>query len=575
MSRFISNINFNLTRFYIFFIKQRFKIIYILVLFGIYWLNTFHTNFPDEFDNIVGGWYITQGKLPYIGFFSHHNPGAYVIAALITLITHRSFVGFRMIWSILLFFSSIGGYWLIRSKCGKRETFFYAIFLLFLSLSATYYWGHMLLSETVVGYLFLPAYVLFLIKGLKSQKINLTDIVTISILTSLALLTSFTFLFAIGIFLIYCIYLFIQSVGFSRKLIQGIGILVAPYVLFVSYLLISHSFTEYVFQAITYNKLYYIYNFPIINGQVSTNPLRYAVSIFYNTNIQFHSLLVQLDHLNFSRPLNVTLILGNVVLLIYFLTKRKFSLTIMAYLVFVYLNARGEPLGSQETDFHSTVYIMISLVNLSIILRLLIDEIGKKLLPPYHLLYKLLLVLTGAYAIFTGLFFLRTFSEKAYAKYMGQAPGIYDEPVVAPIINKIVNKNDYFWIGPFEFQELLYINGKLPSKYHWFLPAHERSTKIKNEFTADLLKNRPKLIVYKEDLSYFSTDAHSFNYPIVNFLREYYFRLEDLEKLGQKYRPTITNLHNFDIAVNFYYDKNRKEEIIKNLLDQKIIEAVK
>ena len=169
------------------------------------------------------------------------------------------------------------------------------------------------------------------------------------------------------------------------------------------------------------------------------------------------------------------------------------------------------------------------------------------------------------------IFFGRTYIEKVYARFMGQAPGIYDAPVAAPVINKIVFPDEYVWIGPFELQELLYINGKQPSKYHWFLPANARSEKIKSEITRDLHNNRPKLIVFKEDYSTFGVTPEQFNSTIVDILRADYFRISDLKAEGEKLEVLVKGLHNFDIEQNFYFINDRKQEIIETLVKEGII----
>lgn len=555
--------------------KNRLYIGFFLLILWIFWTNTFYTRFPDEFDNIVGGWYIIHGKLPYRDFFSHHNPGAYYIGALITLFSRQSFVLFREIFALLLFGITAGFYWFLRKKFAEKEVRFYLGYIVLVGLAATYFWANMLLSETIVAFLFIPAFALFFLRYWLKQKLTHKDLLFISILTSISLLTSFTFLFAIGIFWFFVfIYYWQHEKLLSKNTFLAVGIALVPYILFLIYLLITGSLSEFIFQSIVYNRDYYIYNFPIVSGQVSTNPVRYAISIFYNTSQQLYAILVQFKDFNFAYPVNLTLALVNFGLIAYLVSKRKYSMGILIYLLMIYFNARAEPLTSKETDFHSTVYGFLSLFNLALFVKLIIPNFNKELLSSKKLFYGILMSLVGVYGMFTVAYFTKAFTEKTYMRFMGQAPGIYDEPVVAPIINKIVSKDDYFWIGPFEFQELLYINGKLPSKYHWFLPANERSEKIKTEIVADLLAHRPKLIVFKEDYRIFGVEAKDFNYPIVNFLREHYIQLHDLEKNGVRYRPKITDLHNFDLEWNFYFDKSRTEEIIDLLLKEQIIEPI-
>ena len=56
-------------------------IILFLLLFIVLIINQLHAAYPDEFESIVAGYYIVHGKLPYTGFFTHHNPFAYFFAA--------------------------------------------------------------------------------------------------------------------------------------------------------------------------------------------------------------------------------------------------------------------------------------------------------------------------------------------------------------------------------------------------------------------------------------------------------------------------------------------------------------
>lgn len=547
---------------------------FFAIIFFAFWANTFHTRFPDEFDNIVGGWYIIHGHLPYTGFFSHHNPGAYYVAAIITLLTRQSFVSFRLVWGILLWLTLTSSFLFLRRKFGISKTNFFLLYIFLLAIAATYYWAQMLLSETIVGYMFIPAFALVFLKYIDRQKLTQNDIIFISITTAIALLTSLTFIFSIGIFLAFVMWVYARENGlFSRKTLTALGILAAPYLLFVIYLVLTGGLSEYYFQSILYNRDYYIYNFPTVDGKINTNPARYAFSIFYNVGNQFYSLLLQARDFNLGYPVNVTLLLGNVALIIYLTFQRQFLLAGVLYFILTFLNARSEPLSSKETDFHATVYVMLSFLNFSYVIFNLKNTWQQRQDEATKLISKGLFLLIVFYGFFMTAFFARSFSEKVYTKLMGQAPAIYDEPVVAPIINKIVTPNEYFWIGPFEFQELLYINSKLPSKYHWFLPANVRSEKIRTEIITDFTKNRPKLIVFKEDYATFGVTPAEFNYPIVNFLREHYFRLRDLKEDLGEFELTITGLHNFDIAENFYFDKDRKAEIVELLLKQNIIKA--
>ena len=63
-----------------------------------------------------------------------------------------------------------------------------------------------------------------------------------------------------------------------------------------------------------------------------------------------------------------------------------------------------------------------------------------------------------------------------------------------------------------------------------FLPANARDEKIKREFTADLEKNRPMVVVFKKWYSNFGVKPEDFNGVIVDFLGKNYFQIKDLNK---------------------------------------------
>ncbi|EKD89829.1 MAG: hypothetical protein ACD_32C00132G0001, partial [uncultured bacterium] len=290
--RLIKSINWQKLTFKL--IKHKYLLLFFSLLFWVYWTNTFHTNFSDEFDNIVGGWYITKGILPYRGFFSHHNPGAYFISSLIVLFTRQSFVHFRIVWAIALFTTSVMSYVYLTKIFSKDKLKFFLLYLLILGVSSTYYWGQMMLSETIVAYVLIPSYALVVLKAINGKAVNLRDVAFISVMSAIALYTSLTFIFAIILLWIFSLYLFVKNKKiFSRPALKALTIIVLPYVLLALYLISTGSLSEYIFQSIRYNRDYYVYNFPVVAGQVSKHPARYAISIFYNTSDQFKALLLQ------------------------------------------------------------------------------------------------------------------------------------------------------------------------------------------------------------------------------------------------------------------------------------------
>lgn len=558
------------------FIKNnKFVFVAFFIVFVCYLINTLHTNFPDEYDNIVGGYYITHGILPYRGFFSHHGPVAYFFAAPITLFTKQSFVNFRIILSLVYFCILLSTYFLLKKLLKIKFFYEFLFFCLILSVTTVYFWGHMLLADTLSGYLLIPAYVLVLLKVSQDSKLTLLDLALVSILSTLTFFTTITYTYVAIIFNLFVLYVFYTQNKikiFSRKTLKISLIFIIPCLFFLGYFVISGSLLNYYEQGILYNKNIYIYNYPRPQGSTTLNPLRYAIVIIHEFFVNYRALLTQVKDFNFSYPFNITLAIANLSLLIYLVVQKKYRLFFFVLSILIFTNPRSNPLTSKETDFQSSVYIMFSLFNISYILFLLKSHLVNHLNLFKKIIFIPLFLITSLYFFFFTLFIFDNFFEKAYQKYMGTAPLIYDRPQVAPIINKLITRNDYFWIGPHEFEELLYINGKLPSKYHWFLRAHSETPKIKKELISDLQKNKPKIIVYKRDYSSFGQNPQSLNSLMINFLDKDYFQIGNIGSPSGEYRAKQKTYQNFDLEEHFYFDLARKEEIVKQLLELNVIE---
>lgn len=557
-------------------VKNKYQFFILLVILFSFLANAFHTQFPDEFDNIYGGFLINEGKLPYTGFFSHHNPGAYYFASLITLFTQRSFVWFRIIFALVLFLFYAFSYFFLKKRI-KSSLSYFLCYGLFIGFGATYWWGQMLLSETLVGYMLVPVFLLIIEKNIRKIPLDFVDFIFISVLTFLSLFVSLTYVYLVPIIVGVSLYqYFSERKKYSvRKILMPFLILAVPYLLFLMYLFATKSIGEFYFASITYNTKYYIYNFPKVAGTISRNPARYAISIARTNFDQLFSLLTQVKNFNFSTPLNISLGVGIAGLVIYLFAKKKISLMILVAGMFFYTNARSEPLNLSETDFHSTVYIMCTAALSFFLLFNLKDELNREKKE-----WSEKLILSGVfltlliYWTYNTYFLTNQFAYKVYQKVMGQAPLIYDRSQTASTLNKLLFPNDYYWIGPFELQELLFVKGKIASRYFWYLPASSKDAKIRTELISDLEKNKPKVIVFKKWWANFGVAPKDFNGIIVDYLDKDYFQISDLEREGMHIKVNVAKELDFDFAKEYYFDKNRKEEIINLMLEKGLIELI-
>ena len=553
-------------------VKRNWKTVCIFaLLFVVFVTNAFHEKYPDEFDSIVGGRYITEGKLPYRDWFQHHQPGAYVMAATILPFTGHSFVKFRVGWELFLCAMLVTSYFLLKWRLPKRDLSFYAVLLFVLGFAGTYFWSHMLLADTLSGYFILPAFALLFLKDYYRERFDVEDLIIVSGFAFLTWFTSMTYIIIAAFVTVYALYLFVAGRGnipFLRRLATGFGIAAAPYIVFGVYLFVTGSLADYYWATVVYNTNYYIYNYPHAPG-TPINPIRYAsviIDTFYNNYLLA---LWGVRDFPLSNPVQVTLAFSSAVAVVLSLMRGRVQFLIPLLAVLVFSNARSNPQSIRETDYQAFVYIITSMFNglfsLWAIKELLDSSVVKQ---SSKVMLSVVYVSLIIYWIATPLYFVMKMEQKFFPKYMGNAPLIYSRPQVADYVNAIVSPNEYAYIGPFEFEELFYLHTKkLPSKYHWFL-NHAATSKIKDELIADLTKNRPKVIVFQRGFAPWGGDASTYNYFMTKFLDEHYFRLFKLnDTLTDKhYTWKIGNTQNFDIDGTFNFDKRYEKEILEKLI---------
>lgn len=542
---------------------------FFVIILGVLFINAFHESYPDEFDNILGGWYIIHGIPIYTGFFTHHGPVAYFLSALITLIGGNSFVAFRVIFALFIFVFLLWSYIYVRGRFGRERSFFYLIFIAITSLAGNYYWLHMLLADTLSAYFLAPVVTILLLTTYYKMTLRTRDLVVISVLTSLTVLSSLTFLFFSFLIYGYSFYLFLRtnkSSPLSRSSGKGIFIFAAPFILFGFYLLATMSFREYLFQAWTFNQSYYVYNYPRPEGVTTINPLRFAIVIANNVYNSYFTLLQQVHTLNFGFPLNITLATGTLGLIIFLLMKREYLFSLVFTGFLIYSNSRSDPLNSKETDYQSAVYIMLALVVIPFLLTKLYSEFKKHEEYGKKVISIALFLLIGTYGLFSTLFLFQKFFNRTYEKYMGTAALIYDRPEIAPIINNLVDVNEPVWVGPFEFKELFYIHGRPASRYHIFLPGMGASPIVRERMIQEFEQTKPKVIYFQRNFSILGRNPDMYGQFFIDYLRHRYITLQEYTRDGKTYRSSVPVTEKIDLEGRLYIRKENADEIVQKLL---------
>src|SRR3989344_5494174 len=553
-------------------------ILFALVILFVFLVNTVHESYPDEFDNILGGWYSLQGLIIYKDWFTHHGPVPYFLSSIIEIFSGQSFVGFRLFYALFLFIFMFGSFGYLRKSIKTLSLNFYLGFILLFGIGATYFWGHMMLADNISAILLTPVYALTLLKFYNRELFSIKDFIFISVLSSLALLSSLTVVFLIGFLYLFLAIYYASTYQFKvRNLFNSqtykiISIFAIPYFVFLLYLLITGSLQDFIYQAIIFNKKYYVY-YPGSSGEVTINPLRFAIVIAQEFHNNFSSLLIQVKSFEFAFPFNISLAVVNTGLLIYLVLKRKYMLAAFVLFWLIYSNARSNPWTSRETDYQSAVYIVASLFNISFIIPTLYEELKKDLDYPKKLILSFVFILILIYSFFNFAFILRKFSYKVYDKYMGRAALIYDRPRIAPILNAITTKEDYAMIGPFEFEANFYLNARQPSKYHILLPGMGSSEKIQQELLSDLERNKPLVIYFDRRFFILGRSPEMTGQFFLKFLEENYTTLSSYKAGNTSYKSRIPIDEKVDLETKLYIRKDLAEQTVKRLLEKDLIET--
>lgn len=550
------------------------------VIIVLFYTNAWHEEYPDEFDNIMGGWFILKGSLIYRDWFTHHGPVPYFLASIIEIFSGQSFVRFRVIYEIFIASFSLYGYWYISKSIGRKYTYFYPFLLVFLGIIGTYYWFQMLLADNISAFSILPCYLLVLLKSFHKKALTIKDLWFVSILLALAFYSSLAYAYFIAIFAVFVLAEYYKYSPLKIKRLRSyypLLIFFVPHAVYGLYLFVTGSLNDYIFDGIRFNTQYYIYNYPRAAGDTHINPLRYAIVIAHLFYTDFSILLQGALKFEFAFPINTTLAVGSVGTIIFLFLKRKIRLGLLILLLIIYANARSNPLKSAETDYQSAVYIMISLANVFFVLPALYRSISSPVTPvAKKYLYGVLLIIISIYSFYSFIFIVRKYEDKMFLKYMGQAALVYDRPEIAPILNRVLSPDDSVYIGPFEFEELFYTNVKLATKYQILIPGMGHSPDVQAKIIQELSKNKPKIIVFDKNFYILGNRAGTYGQFLLDYLKENYVLAMDYREGNVRYTSTFGRgiSSRLDIDANFYLRKDVAHEVMVKMEKYNFVKSV-
>lgn len=143
-------------------------------------------------------------------------------------------------------------------------------------------------------------------------------------------------------------------------------------------------------------------------------------------------------------------------------------------------------------------------------------------------------------------------------------PGIYDVAYSASFIDEILEKGDYFWIGPYEPNEAFFVKkAQLPGKYPTLLPQFREDDYFKNDFLSQFENNPPGIIIYKHEASIFMTPAMEFGAFFVDWMKDKYISIENIKGIKVLKGPS-----SFNFNTDLYLRIDKKDALLQKLQEK-------
>ena len=531
---------------------NKFNLIYI-VIFLLFVLNSAYVSYPDEFINVLGGVSINQGLIPYVHFFDHHVPFAWYLASFFLLFSFKSFILFRLYFAIFTFLILfILAKW-IKKKNEDLYPYYLGFFFVY-PMAGLYYWFHLYLADSLAILFFSVTFWILITQTLSKSK-DLKPLIISSFFIFLMNFSSLTFVYlsiALYIWLAYII-------GFTNFKKLGVLILwsVLPYVLYLGYLFTTNSFKEFYFANFVYNTQLYI-NIPNYVRGSNFNPPKFAATIIYNFLQGYMPLLSKIKHLDLYLPTGVLAGMSSFVLFFLFFAK-NWILGIIYFFILSFSAPRSGLKTFDETDYQSGLFLILGIASSFVVLYMLRNL--KKENNIFEDLKRVSRFLIAVFLIFTTVFLISNFYGKFFLRYTQQMPSIFDSSQTKDLIGSLIEDGDYFWIGPYEPNEIFYAGkGKIPGKYPTLLHQFRESETLKTEFIKQFENNTPKVIIYNNQASIFNTPSLEFGKFFMEWMSDKYTQLEDIKEAHLLKNPSF-----FDLKSDLFLLNNNKEELLKRL----------
>ena len=532
---------------------NRFNLIYI-VIFLLFIVNSAYVSYPDEFINLLGGVAIKSGMLPYVHFFDHHVPFAWYLASFFLIFSFKSFILFRLYFAIFTFLILfIIANW-IKKKNKDLYLYFLGFFFVY-PMAGLYYWFHLYLADSLAILFFSAAFWILITQTFSKTKENLKPLLASSFFVFLMCFSSLTFIYLGAALYLWHVYL----IGYKKIKQQLIFVSwsIAPYLIYFLYLLATNSFKDFYFANFTYNTQLYISIPNYIRGS-NFNPPKFAATLIFNFLQGYMPLLSKIKHLDLYLPTGVLAGMSSFVLF-FLLFAKNWILGVIYFFILSFSAPRSGLKTFDETDYQSGLFLVLGIASSFVVLYILRNLTKENNL--YEDLKRVSRFLIAVFLIFTTVFLMSNFYGKFFLRYTQQMPSIYDSSQTKDLISYLIDENDYFWIGPYEPNEIFYSSkGKIPGKYPTLLPQFRENESLKTGFLKQFKDNTPKIIIYKNTASIFNTPSLEFGKFFIDWMSDKYTQLEDVKGFELLKNPSF-----FDLKSDLYLLNSDKQNLLQKL----------
>lgn len=547
-----------ITKFISFFKKYPTEIIVLSISFIIFLTNTLYVSYPDEFINLLAGKAINAGKIPYREFFDHHLPFAWYLASVFLWFSGNSYVVFRIIWA-LFNFACLFSVFHYLSKTNKELAKYYLIYIGIFPFVTVYYWLHLYLADSLAFLSF--SIILWLLIGETYKKNSSSKtLLTLSLLNFIFVFSSMSFIYIAAILYLWMLYLLNKNKIDIKKSLILILVSILPYVLYACYLFLTNSYKEFYISNIVYNTKLYI-SIPNYTRGRMFNPIKFALTLIFNFYQNYLVLISHIKDFNLFLPVDLTLGLGSLLLLVFLFFESKI-IFFFVFLIMSFSAPRSEVTSIGETNYQIGIFIAFGLI--AAIWTFWRSEHLKVSHDLLNSLKNFAVGLLIVYFSFSVLFLVKNTYDKFFKRYTQVMPGIYDLAPAGNFIDDILEKDDYFWIGPYEPHESFFVKkAHLAGKYPSLLPQFREDDYFKNGFTEQFKDNPPKLIIFKHDASIFMTPAMEFGKFFIDWMKDKYTSIENIKGI-----EVVNNPSNFTLRTDLYLRNENIKELL-SILKQK------